>query len=268
MDHNKSYYFLLKHWRELATASAAVVTALSAFAFSSKPGLTFSAAIIVTIVALILTLYFILKEKDFYYVPLDDYRDKEDWFGGGKFEFDKSKNAYLVGACEAGVIFSKCLLWSDYFLKGDFKILNKYLGVVVRATDLLNYVMLQIGKNGIRPHIRVNGGWISYETAETGLTFEKNIKDGVWYTFELTVKAELIYIKIFNVDAVVIDKSWQIKKGTVAVPVFDKDDDKRKLETHISVSFDYGSVGFRNGDDNERALVKGLLVQSISNKSN
>lgn len=271
MNYRKLVYFGKKHRRELFSFVFAIIAACVAFGFSSQPGTVFWASILLTVVALILTLFFLLKEKDFYYIALDNYADKENWLGAGKFEFNKTNKAYLIADTDAGFIFSKCLLWGDYSLRGEFKILNSCLGVILRASDLSNYIMLQITKSGIRPHVRANGGWIPFEAEKTGLTFEnrKNVKDGTWYRFNFTANGELVEIKIFNDDETLIDKSWKIISGSVSVPVYEKDDRERKSPTHILdiiVSYDYGAIGFRNGHG-ERALVKNLLIESINNNN-
>ncbi len=267
MNNYKLGYFLQKNWRELLSLIIAIITAFIAFNFSSQPGTIFWLTVISTIIFSILTLYFHLREKDFYFIALDDYANKEDWFGSGKFEFDKTNTAYIIADTDAGFIFSKSLLWKDYSFKGEFKILKRCLGVILRAKDLSNYVMLQIQKDSIRPHIRANGGYVAFETKNTGLTFEENIKDGDWCKFELIVKGEDIETKIIRGKKIIINKSWKIPSGNIAIPVFNKKDEKRKSLTHvfdITISYDYGSIGFRNGHG-ERALVKNLLVKSINN---
>lgn len=266
MNHLKLGYSIQKYWRELLTFTFATISAYVAFVYRDDPGVSFIFSILLTTVLLILTLYFILKEKDFYYLALDKYADKENWFGSGKFEFDKTNNAYVVADTDAGYIYAKTLLWKDYYLKLEFKILNKCLGVVVRANNLSNYVMLQIRKDAIRPHIRANGGWIPYETNVTGLTYEKDIKDGEWDLLEARVKGEDIEIIIRSKSSIVINKHWKIPSGKITVPIYDKSDEQRKNMTHIMdvvASYDYGSFGFRNGHG-ERALVKDLLVKNIN----
>jgi len=271
MNYRKLGYTLQKHWRELISFVSAIVSSCAAFVFSNQPGIAFWASILFTIILSVTTLYLFLQEKDFYFIALDNYADKNNWFGAGKFEFDKTNNAYLIADTDAGFIYSKCLLWGDYLLSGEFKILNKCLGVILRATNLSNYIMLQINKEkrGIRPHIRANGGWIPYEVDATGLSFEKekDIKDGKWYKFEFKAKGELAEIHIFNEKDTLIDKSWKITSGRVSVPVYEKKDDERKSSTHILdiiASYDYGTFGFRNGHG-ERALVRNLLIKSINN---
>lgn len=267
MNYKKLGYFLLKSWLELLSFLFAIISASIAYKYISQPGTIFGFSILLTTILLALTLYFHFKEKDLFFIALDNYADKENWFGSGKFELDKRNKAYLVADSDAGFIFSKCLLWKDYSMRGSFKILNKHLGVILRATDLSNYIMLQITKNSIRPHVRANGGWIPYETNTTGLSFEHDIKDGEWYKFEFIVSGELVEIKIFDKKTILIDKSWNITSGRVSVPVYEKEDENRKSPTHILdfiVSYDYGAVGFRNGHG-EKALVKDLLINSINN---
>lgn len=270
MNYRKLGYSLQKHRQELLSLVSAIASSCVAFAFSNQPGYAFWASILLTIILSVTTLYLFLREKDFYFIALDNYTDKENWFGAGRFEFDKTNNAYLIADSDAGYIYSKCLLWGDYLLSGEFKVLNKCLGVIIRATDLSNYIMLQINKHdkGVRPHIRANGGWIPYEVRSTGLEFEegKDIKDGKWYKFEFKVKGELVEILIFDEKEILINKSWKITSGRVSIPVFKKEDDDRKSSTHILdiiASYDYGTFGFRNGHG-ERALIKNLLIKSLN----
>ena len=266
MNYIKLIYFIKRNKFELLSFFFAICTSMAAYRYGSQPGINYGISVLLTTVLLMLTLYFHFREKDSYYIAFDSYSDKEDWFGSGKFELDKTNNAYLIADTDAGFIFSKCLLWKDYKVNGKFKIQNKHLGIILRASNLSNYVMLQITKNSIRPHIRANGGWIKYETDVTGLVFEEEIKDGRWYEFEFIVKGEDIQIKISDATKILIDKRWVIVSGKVAVEVFEKQDHDRKTSTHvmdITVSYDYGSIGFRNGHG-ERALVKNLIAESIN----
>lgn len=268
MNYQKLGYSLQKHWRELLSFVSAIVSSYIAFVFSSQPGSTFWASVLLTIILSVVTLYLFLQEKDFYFIALDNYKDKENWFGAGKFEFDKTNNAYLIADTDAGYIYSKCLLWGDYVLNGEFKILNGCLGVIIRAVNLSNYIMLQINKNekGIRPHIRANGGWIPFEVKATGLSLAHDIEDGKWYKFGFKVKGELVEICIYDEKNILINKSWKITSGRLSVPVYEKKDEARKSSSHILdiiASYDYGTFGFRNGHG-ERALVKNILVKSIN----
>lgn len=270
MNYRKLGYTLQKHRREFLSSGFTIVSAYVAFAYSNHPGTIFGASVLLTIIFSVITLYLFLQEKDFYFVALDNYTDKENWFGAGTFEFDKTNNAYIITGSDAGYIYSKCLLWGDYILSGEFKMLNKCLGVILRATDLSNYIMLQInkGRKGIRPHIRANGGWIKYEVGETGLAFEKekNVEDGKWYKFKFTVKGDLVEIYIQDEKDILINKSWKITSGRVSIPVYEKGDDARKSPTHIldiTATYDYGTFGFRSSHE-ERALIRNVLIRSIN----
>lgn len=270
MNYLKLNYSFQKHWRELLSFAFAILSALVAFVFSTQPGLIFGISILLTTLLSTLTLYFLFREKDFYYLALDNYNDQENWFGSGEFKFDKTNNAYLIANTDAGFIFSQCLNWKDYLLEGEFKILNRNLGVIVRATNTSNYVMLQITKNSVRPHIRANGGWLPvYEVNKTGLSFEKEIKDGKWYKFSFTIKGERAEIKIYDKNEYLINKDWQFIRGNIAVQIFKKgqrDNDSSTHELDISVSYDYGSIGFRSSHG-ESALVRNLLIRAINSKS-
>ena len=114
------------------------------------------------------------RERDFYFITLRKPKDKEDWIGDGKFQYERTQNAYAITNAPAGVIFSKCLLWSDCKLSFDFKILNTSLGVIVRATNLSNLIALQISETGIKPRIRINGFEQAWNPEESGLQLKRN----------------------------------------------------------------------------------------------
>src|SRR5260221_643276 len=269
MNYFRFWYFTKKHLKELLSFFAAVITAYISFRFNGQPGNVFSISILVTIFFSVVSVYFLMTEKDFYYIPLDKYSSQEQWFGSGIFKLNKQNKSYEIGDSDAGFIFSKCLGWSNYLFTGDFKILKDNLGIIIRATNLSNYIKLEITTDSVRPQFIVNGGSLVQEVKETGLTFEKKIIEGKWYNFGLVVSGDEIEIIIREKKKYIMDKTWDIKKGysnpKITIPIHPKEDEKRVNHTHnldVPVNYDYGSVGFKCGHK-ERALIKNILIKNL-----
>ncbi len=152
-------FFLRSYKFDLLTAIFAILSYFFSFKLFSNEEAVLTSSLIITLISVSLIIYLRLKEKDFFFLDLKRHADRDDWIGRGNFVFNKSNKAFLISKSEAGFIFSKTLNWSDYSLEFEFKILQDCLGIIVRAINLSDYVMLQVRDYGIRPHIRINGGW-------------------------------------------------------------------------------------------------------------
>jgi len=163
------------------------------------------------------SLFFIIytrtRERDFVFSPLTWRSDKEEWMGYGEFTFSRVQHAYILTNADTGYIHSKCLAWSNYKLGFDFKIANNCLGVIVRATDLSNYIMIQINYTGIRPHIRINGGWKWWEAQESGLTIDQPISKDKWYKCEIFCDKDEINIRLYDKVHCFFNRNWQIPRA-------------------------------------------------------
>lgn len=258
----KILFFLRTNLSESIAFVLAIAGSLISYWFVQQKDL-----LLLSSLALALTLYsmiIVVKRvgKDFYFIFFEDERDIKDWIGNGHFKYYPRGKAFLIKESEAGFLYSKCFGWVDYEFSLDFKILNQYLGVIFRAADQSNYAMLQIGKTGIRPHIRANGGWIAKEAEEFGLVYDKPFNDGEWHKLTINLKNNTVNIQIHNQNNVtVFDRNWDILTGVISIPIRDKDDVKKIvgiLDTHVNYA--YGTIGFRNVAG-EQALVKNLLVK-------
>jgi hypothetical protein len=136
------------------------------------------------------------------------------------------------------------------------------MGAIVRAVNLSNYLMFQIREDGIRPHIRINGGWRPWEHQEVGLTFENKLSLDSWYKCSLSCEKDLINITLSNRKKVFFERSWAIPPGRIAFPFPQKEQDPNPPTIHFPVDLDYGTIGVRNSHE-EKALVKNVLVEKI-----
>jgi len=232
--------------------------------------------ILITFVATVIIIYFKTREKDFYFVSLKNPGHKEDWIGEGVFQYDRVHNAYIITDSYSGFIYSKCLTWSDYVVNFNFKILDTSIGVILRATNLSNLVMLQIFEGSIKPHIRVNGLWHWQKPEEVNLTFEENLSLDEWYRGCFQCDKGSIRIRIYDQsNNLVIDRVWKIPVGSIPfTPPKLPEGVTRGIIVEqairsitFPINLEYGTVGFRN-NGNEKAIIKSFFIEKLEGAGN
>lgn len=258
-------YSILRFWKELLTAFIAVILYILAFWLISEPKQLLFGSIVITLLGLITTIVLLIRSRDFYYLSFTTLKDLDKWFGMGHFKHDRVNQCYSITQSEPGYIFAPTLLWDDYTLAFDFKIVDICLGVIMRAVNLSNYAMLQITEKGIRPHIRINGGWSVQEEKEAGLAFRKNSfsKDD-WYRCTLSCDKNVIDIKIVEQkqSKTVLNRQWTIPSGTVKFQYPNADRISSSTDIYYPINLEYGSFGFRNAGL-EKGLIKNMRVRKI-----
>jgi len=273
----RAIYFLIAYKYDLLATAAIILTSFFSYFFRNDNRNIFVAAIIVSFFLLLLIIFLRVKERSFFFIPLTRGSDRENWFGDGIFEYSRIQKSFRITNSSAGFIFSKCLLWSDYSISFEFKILKSYLGVIARAINLSNYIMLQIGLDGIRPHIKINGGFKLWKHQDVGLSFNNKLSLEKWYKCFINCDKDIIKIKIIDKKELIIDREWRIRKGELgfSFPIKKaklKDDDKgveivdgntdKYLLVSYPITLEYGSIGFRNSSS-EEALVKNVLIKKL-----
>lgn len=254
-------FFLRRYKVDIRAALFAVLLYILGFFLTQDAKLLLIWSLVVTFLSLGVIIYTRVKEKDFYFISLGNRKHREDWMGIGTFDYVRSEHCFRITNSDPGYIYSKTLTWNDYKLEFQFKILKKSVGVVVRAVNLSNLVMLQIFTHGVKPHIRVNGFYKWWEPEEAGLTFDKTLSLDKWYKGVFYVDKTSISIRIFDGSRLVCDRSWNIpQQGQMLYPA--KRPELTDLEYNIpfSINLEYGTFGFRNWGD-EEALVKNILVE-------
>ena len=137
----------------------------------------------------------------------------------------------------------------------------------MRAINLSNYVMLQIDKRteGIRPHIRINGGWKAWEAKDCDFAFHQEhvLSLDNWYQCHIECVNRSINIKLSSEDGKeeIFNRQWHIPPGSIIFS-FDSGDKGLKVVIPFSISLEYGSIGFRNNGD-ESALIKEVLIKKL-----
>lgn len=237
--------------------------------FASEYGTTVamqqSVSLIVVVLTLLAIIYFRSRERGFIFSPLTLSKDKDPWVGYGVFQLARVQRAYEITNADPGYIHSEILTWSDYMLSFEFKIANwggdGGLGIIVRANNLANYIMLQIKRGGVGPHIRINGGWKVWQPNEAGLEFVEPLSLDAWYKCDVYCDKSTITVRLYSERKTIFDRVWEIPRGTL---IFEYKHSEEYQTVHIplTITLEYGSVGFRNWE-NEKAFIKNVLVQKI-----
>lgn len=261
-------YWLQKFIKEIITCLIVSVGVVLGYIISQQyqlPGLGVLVSVVSIFVGSIITISFIAREKDLYFIPLSRRNDKKTWTGEGIFDLIESQRSFLITNSYWGFIYSKTLVWGDYRLEFDFKILNSCLGVIVRAVSHSDFVMLQIGRDGIRPHVFINGGYRVWEFNETDLNFnDKIISYDDWYECIVNCEDRGINIKILNKSSkeIICDRRWTIPGGAIVFSFREDEADDKPISIPFPINLEYGSFGFRNHGE-EKALIKNALIIKI-----
>ncbi len=261
----KLKYFLKKFKFDFITfISAIIVMWISGFInyFNDKPELSNILKGTIILISTFITIFIRLKEKQFYFISFSKRAEKDDWIGKGEFEYDRKYKCFVITKSSSGFIYSKCLDWSDYQIILDFKIIKNNLGIILRAVNLSNYVMLQFTQDGIRPHIRINGAWNWWEHPEANLTFQTQLSLDKWYKCQINCTQENIDIKIFYENQPLFEREWKIPEGSMVFKFENKQEQTPIVQIPFSINLEYGSIGFRN-DGQEKAIIKNLVIKKI-----
>lgn len=260
---NELRFFLRRYWPDLLTGVSAVVLYWATYRLTTNPRALLLWSVGITLAVTVAIIYFRVREKDFHFVGLANRSHGQDWFGYGVFEYSRINKAFRITGSDSGFIFSKCLAWGDYRLRFRFKIVSASLGVIVRAVNLANLVMLQIGETGIRPHIRVNGAWTVWEVGDAGLEMANHLSRDQWYECSITCDKALVRICITGDRKTYMDRQWAIPQGTLVFNLGSDEQGNPTIPLPFAITLDYGTVGFRNYRS-EEALVREVLVEKIA----
>lgn len=260
----KNLTFFVRNYKyDLLTALFASILYIISFRFATNQNMVLLLSLLITILSASIIVFVRLRDKDFYDISFTKPEHKNDWIGEGIFDYSRVNRSFQITNTDpGGYIFSKCLTWNNYKYEFEFKLINKCLGAIVRAINLSNLVMLQITPNGLRPHISINGGYYVWEAKDVNLEFTKALSLDRWYKCQIFCDNRDITIRIFSSKEKIFDRQWKIPRGKIEFS-FPKDEkDKNPTKIYFPINLEYGSVGFRNSDD-EKALIKNVLIEKI-----
>jgi hypothetical protein len=225
-------------------------------------------AVIIFTISTFVVIYFKTKDRDFYFLQLNKPGDEKDWVGRGVFKFVRNEKCFEITNSHVGYIFPKTSNWDDYSYEMEFKIVNKYVAWIVRANNLSNYIMLQCQKEGVNPHIRLNGQWIvkKFDDPDVNLTFDNNLSPDTWYKAKVVCEKRNIRIVISNYKKVIFDRYWIIPNEMLITLIEVQKDGVNEKETKRefiqSIDFDFGAIGLRD-HGNERGFIKNVFIEKL-----
>lgn len=255
----RAYFFFIKYQIEFLTFIFALLLSLASFSFFTDPNKQLTASVAVILASLLVIILTRYKEKSFIYSALTWRSDKTKWIGYGDFDLSKAKGSFMLTNADPGFIYSNCLNWTNYFIEFDFQIGTNCLGVILRAVNLSNYIMLQVTTSGIRPHIRINGGWAVWEAKQVNL--DNNLSLDKWYHAKITCENSEIFIQLYDNNQKIFDRVWKMPTGNLVFN-FKKDEKDPGVNIPFPINLEFGSAGFRNFGY-EKAFIKSVLIQKI-----
>lgn len=259
------FYFFRAYIIDIVTAILGIVGVILAWNYSQTFAIQQIISLLVILLTSIIIIYLRSREREFVFSALTSRKDKESWIGHGVFQLARVQNAYEVTNADPGYIHSKLLAWSDYHILFDFKIANfggdGGLGVIVRANNLANYIMLQFKQRGVGPHVRINSGWKVWQPEEVNLIFPERLSTDLWYKCEIFCDKNTITIKLIKDGNKIFDRVWEIPRGSI---IFEYKHSSEYPTMHIPfpIVLEYGSIGFRNYD-NEKAFIRNVLIEKL-----
>jgi len=228
----RTYYFLKNYKYDFIASFFLIGSIIVTYYFRYSQKIPFYISIGLIIISLVVIIYLRVRDRSFYFIPFTSRKDKDEWIGKGEFEYTRIKKCFQITKSGS------------------------------RAINLSNYVMLQIGQDGIRPHIKVNGAWQVWEYVDVNLGFEKSLKLDNWYKCIISCEKDVINIKIFKGKNVIFDRDWIIPSGQINFMFKKDEEDKKPLLIPFAINLEYGTIGFRNSGY-EKALFRNVLVEKI-----
>lgn len=191
----------------------------------------------------------------------DNFSDLDGWdFEGWRLA---GKGTLVVTGSDAGGITKVGSHWENYSFTFKARIINKCLGVIVRANDLNNYYMFQIRADKVRPHRRVTVPMIiSHELSDdSGIEPQVNTVQHIEYKIIWQMDRNNTEFESIPISQSLND--WfDIKIIVRGRSVFFYINNKLEFERPSFLQIPTGRVGFRN-NGNEEAYVKNVKVRLI-----
>lgn len=261
------WFFLLGSKAEIISVVTSITVVM--ISFSYKDRLT---ALVITVAVLVVFLTILIyvrtrgDRRRFYYSPLTKPKEKDYWVGRGTWNYSKSNGAYLITDSMNGFIFNKCLLWGDYVVSFEFKIINENCGWIVRARDLSNYVMLQCRLDRINPLIKLHGIWWGRSPKDPGvnLTFDTQLHLDLWYKAIISCEKSHLTIQIRDQEQQpIFNRIWTIPKERV-FRYKEKigQEEKEGKPIALPIDLDFGTIGFRCWAY-EKSLIRDVLIRKV-----
>lgn len=198
------------------------------------------------------------------------------WIFNGKTGITAKVDELFVNSSRAGCLL-KTHIWKNFRMTFEMKFednYEKHLGIVFRAEDLDNYIMLEIfeqsphkdGNSGLAPHIRYRGAWeiVHYEKRDNFNfpNFRKIVLEAKDDNVNLFYEDELAFTWTIptHVDVNHIEAGIKQKENDKQIETLGKEVAKGVEEIPFRLA--YGMVGFR-AHPRQGANIRKLKVETL-----
>jgi hypothetical protein len=173
--------------------------------------------------------------------------EKWEYHGDWRTEREGDGHILIVTESERGGIVQPCLSWKDYIFEFETRIVNGNTSWIIRAKNILSYVMLQCGQDRLYPHFRVNGTWTNPDwTRQNPVILPVLLPLNTWFGVHIEVRGTLVLVTV-----TVNNREREIlNSGTLLEP------------PTSPTSYPMGSVGFRESA-NECAHFRNVRVKRL-----
>ncbi len=181
-----------------------------------------------------------------------------EYYGGWQTEREDNHTILIVTDSDAGGFAKPCRLWNDYTFEFETKIVQSNTSWVIRAGDILNYVMLQCSPTELIPHFRAHGIFFGLPSVSHTKTLPLNR----WFGVKIRVSG------IRVVATVTIDgEDTELLNSALLEPMLKRvqvpQEDGSTEDLDIVFSYPLGSVGFREYSPAECAHFRNVRVTRI-----
>lgn len=187
---------------------------------------------------------------------------KWEYYGEWKTEKEDDQYILIVTDSDAGGLAKPCRLWEDYIFEFETKIAQSNSSWIIRASDILNYVMLQCTQNEIRPHFRMNGLWF----AQNPVPLPDPLPINEWFKVQIRVSGTRVVVKVVHdeKERVLLDR-YLLKPEVMKVQTMSVKTTSGSFSESVDLAFSFplGTVGFRESGESECAHFRAVRVVKL-----
>ena len=172
-----------------------------------------------------------------------------EYDGNWKVELDENSGPILsVSNSDRGGLVLNCLSWTDYEVQFEARIMTEWIGWIIRASSLNDYVHQKLGATNIHTLYKMTGVIQKVGELEHGLLLERK----KWYPIRLLARGEWlsVYIKLDDKEHLIFQDQALGEKPPVTIEYTSKVLEL-PVPTHrqiLTPSYRSGSFGFRLHD--------------------
>lgn len=177
-------------------------------------------------------------------------RGLSNWQYHGEWHIEQKDGqpTLTVTSSEKGGIAKSCLLWTDYILEFETKIVKGNTSWIIRAKDTDNYVMLQCGQEKLYPHFRANGEWTNLPwTKQNPVSLPVTLPVDTWFSVRIEIRGMCVMVTLTM-------EGKEIPVPNIPNPLFSP--------PIAPIVYPSGSIGFRESGD-EHAQFRKVSVKRL-----